>query len=170
MTWPRQRRWNGLRHRLEAPAVAVERVAERRQVERHRLQAGLEHQGPGHAGIVLEVAGEEPVVGRDGVLGAQIAAAPRTAAAGRSRSPRARKSIVAGLDARACGRASAARSKPGPKHGERRRRRRRATSSAVNDAPRANDGGRRRGGRSVEWLRRWRRPTARRPSRRVLRR
>ena len=65
---------------LEAPAVAVDGVAHRREVDRHRLQAALEHQRAGHAGVVLEVAGEVPVVGRDRRLGAQVAASPGAAA------------------------------------------------------------------------------------------
>src|SRR5690606_2513399 len=70
-----------LGNRLEAPTVAVERVAEAREVERHHLQAALEHEGARHARVVLEVSGEEPVVRRDGLHGAQIAAPPGTARA-----------------------------------------------------------------------------------------
>ena len=65
LTWPRQRsRYGSPGHGLEAPAVPVEREAERGQVERHGLQAALEHQRARHAGVVLEVPVEEPVVRR----------------------------------------------------------------------------------------------------------
>ena len=67
-------------HRLETPAVAVHGVAERGEVEAHHLEAALEHERPGHAGVVLEVTVEEPIVRGDGLRGAQDAAPPGAAA------------------------------------------------------------------------------------------
>src|ERR1043165_536675 len=57
--------------RLEPPAVAIEREAERHEVRRERLQAALEHQRSRHARVALEVAGEEPVIAAQRELGAQ---------------------------------------------------------------------------------------------------
>ena len=65
-----------VRHRLEAPAVPLQREARRRQVDRHGLQAALEHQRPGHAGVVREVPLEEPVARVDAIHGAQVPASP----------------------------------------------------------------------------------------------
>ncbi len=48
---------------FEAPAVAFEGVAERGDVEGDGLEAAFEHEGAGHAGVVFEVAVEEPVGG-----------------------------------------------------------------------------------------------------------
>ena len=67
-----------VRHRLESPAVGTHRVAERSQVERHGLDAGLDHEVAGHARVVLEVPVEEPRVVGDRRLAAHEAATPRT--------------------------------------------------------------------------------------------
>ena len=66
--------------RFEAPAVVTDRVAEPGQEEGHRLQAALEHQGAGHAGVVVEVTREEPMIGGDRGAGREIAAIPGAAA------------------------------------------------------------------------------------------
>jgi len=65
-----------LGHRLKPPRVLVEGEAARGEIERHRLQAPFEHQRAGHAGIVLEVALEEPVVFVKVENRAQVAATP----------------------------------------------------------------------------------------------
>ena len=43
------------------------------------MQAALEHEGAGHAWIILEVAGEKPIVGPDGRDGAQVTTLPGSA-------------------------------------------------------------------------------------------
>ena len=63
-------------HRLEAPGVSLEGEAQRGEIERHRLQAAFEHQGSRHAGIVLEMSVEEPVVRMHRGFGAQVATPP----------------------------------------------------------------------------------------------
>ena len=68
-----------LRHGLEAPGILVESEAAGGQIERHGLQTPFEHQRAGHAGIVLEVALEEPVVLVQVEHRAHVAAAPRPA-------------------------------------------------------------------------------------------
>src|SRR5262245_63917700 len=77
---PAAERVLGLGYRLEAPTVALEREAERRHVDRHRLQASLEHQRPWHARVVLEVTLEEPVIGTQRQPCSQVAPLPWTAA------------------------------------------------------------------------------------------
>ena len=67
--------WDG----LETPTILLECVAEPGHVEGHHLQAALKHQGAGHAGVVLEVSAEKPVVGMDLGDGLHVAAAPGTA-------------------------------------------------------------------------------------------
>ena len=115
--------------------------AQRGQVERHGLQAALEHQGARHAGVVLEVAREEPVVGRDGGLRPQVAAAPRPA--GRVEGgDLVEQQQPAGVDARACARGAGrvpGRGRSSPPAGPRRRP---APVSAANDgaAPRTGGG------------------------------
>ena len=64
---------------LEAPAVAVDGVAEGREVERHGLDAALEHERPRHARVVLEVAVEEPVVRADLAHALEIPSPPGAA-------------------------------------------------------------------------------------------
>src|SRR5579872_3792263 len=72
-------RVHDLRNGLKAPAVALQREAERAHVKRHGLEATLKHQGAGHAGIVAEVALKEPVVGSKAPLGPQVATLPGAA-------------------------------------------------------------------------------------------
>src|SRR5262249_49724093 len=62
---------------LKAPAIAIEGVSEGREVYGHRLQTPLEHQRARHAGIVLEVAREEPAIRREREPRAQVPPAPR---------------------------------------------------------------------------------------------
>ncbi len=64
---------------LKAPAVAVQGVSHGGQIEGHGLQAPFQHEGAGHTGIVLEMAVKEPLVRRQVILSAQIAASPGSA-------------------------------------------------------------------------------------------
>ena len=67
---------SGVLHHFETPAVAEKREPQRLHVERHGLQAAVDHQGAGHARVVFEVRREEPGIGRDGEFGLQVAALP----------------------------------------------------------------------------------------------
>ena len=68
------------RHRLEAPPVTIDGVAQASQVKGHRLQATLEHQGARHAGVVFEVPVEIPALGIDLHDGLEGSSSPGPAA------------------------------------------------------------------------------------------
>ena len=67
-----------LGERLETPTIGTGRVTQCGEIERHRLDARLDHEVARHAGVVLEVPVEEPGIARDRGLAAHEAASPRS--------------------------------------------------------------------------------------------
>ena len=72
-----QHRDRGTGNRLEPPAVPLDGVAASGEIEGHRLQAAVEHQGAGHARVVQEMPLEVPVVRAHRRFGPQVATPPR---------------------------------------------------------------------------------------------
>ena len=67
------------RQGLKSPPIASSRVAKRSEIERHRLDAGLDHEVARHTWVVLEMALEEPVVVLDRGLAAHETTPPQPA-------------------------------------------------------------------------------------------